>query len=323
MTDEVEEKIVELVKAQIPAIKGLHVGWYGGEPLLELKRIKSISQKLIDLCEKNKINYDAGIVTNGYLLTKEALLELKQYKVGTIQITLDGMAATHDQRRYLKGKGKTFEHIIENLLSFQELYEKEKDLPCINIRVNVDKNNKNEIFELLHYLGTSPIAKYAAPYVAAVTDAEDTEHVYTLTQTEYNKVRERFLKEAEELGYSIGYGAFYPRRILSNCCCDRINSAVIAPDGGLYRCWEEIGNKEIEIGNIKTGVSTNLPKVYYDYMMYDPIVDEECKNCKILPICMGGQCPVNRRKNLEKNCQGMWDGLERAIYNSYRIMKSN
>lgn len=99
----------------------------------------------------------------------------------------------------------------------QELYEKEKDLPCINIRVNVDKNNKNEIFELLHYLGTSPIAKYATPYVAAVTDAEDTEHVYTLTQTEYNKVRERFLKEAEELGYSIGYGAFYPRRILSNC----------------------------------------------------------------------------------------------------------
>ena len=41
--------------------------------------------------------------------------------------------------------------------------------------------------------------------------------------------------------------------------------------------------------------------MYFDYMLYDPTEDEECKDCKLLPICMGG-CPYQRVINKKRAC---------------------
>lgn len=33
--------------------------------------------------------------------------------------------------------------------------------------------------------------------------------------------------------------------------------------------------------------------ILFEYMFYDPTIDEHCSECKYLPICMGG-CPHKR-----------------------------
>lgn len=73
MTNEVADKIVDFVKVKSLGIEHFNVTWYGGEPLLEFDRIVDLSKRFIEICENNLVKYNATMVTNGYLLTKERL----------------------------------------------------------------------------------------------------------------------------------------------------------------------------------------------------------------------------------------------------------
>ena len=322
MTDDVANKILNFIKFKIKLINFLDITWYGGEPLLEKARILSLSKSIIQICEKNKVDYSAGIVTNGYLLDCETLLKLRDCKVNTIQITLDGVAETHDKRRYLKNRGKTFDKIINNLLSLSTLYkeDKEENLPSINLRINVDKSNKNDAFELLDFITESSLSNFIAPYVAAVYDPKDIDNKYTLTANEYNKLKNQFINKCIDDGYDINYEAFYPIRINSNCGCDQINSVVIDPEGNIYKCWEEIGDMDACIGKIGDESVSNLPSCYFDYMLFDPTLDKECSGCKVLPICMGGGCPLRRSRDNVKGCGGYISELKHSIIKSYELI---
>ena len=92
----------------------------------------------------------------------------------------------------------------------------------------------------------------------------------------------------------------YPFPHTNACGADSTRSIVIAPDGALYKCWNDIGIKEYSIGNINEA-EPQYSERYYDYMMYDATADERCKDCKILPICMGG-CPHRRMDNSPARC---------------------
>ena len=47
--------------------KSLHVDWFGGEPLLNLKFLEETSLRLQEFCLSNNINYHASVVSNGTL----------------------------------------------------------------------------------------------------------------------------------------------------------------------------------------------------------------------------------------------------------------
>lgn len=303
MSDDVADKLVEFVKRKAASIGKLDVTWYGGEPLLEYRRILDLSQKFMKICNEHEVQYNANIVTNGYLLTADKLKKLIECKVTTIQITLDGTKEVHDNRRYLKNHGDTFERIILNLLSFKRLVETEERFPSIAIRMNIDRSNIEEAHKLLDYINSLPLRRYVVPYVAGVYDASDIEHILTLTDSEYWELKKGYLNKFAEKGFRVDVQAYYPNRITSNCCCDRIDSVVIDAYGKIYKCWEEIGFEEACIGQLGINEQYNFPQCYYDYMLYDPTLDEECRKCEILPVCMGGGCPIRRVRDHRHNCQ--------------------
>lgn len=320
MTDDVANKVIDFIKSKIKFIGTLGITWYGGEPLLEMPRILSLSESIIQICEDNEVDYGAGIITNGYLLDRKILLKLRDCRVNTIQITLDGVAETHDKRRYLKNKGKTFDKIMSNLLSFSDLYAEDESLPRISLRMNIDKFNKAEAFELLGLITQGPLAKFVSPYVAGVYDPKDLDHKYTLTVNEYNTLKNQFINECINNGYNINYEAFYPVRINSNCVCDQINSGVIDPEGNVYKCWEEIGDKSACVGEIGDQTVFNLPSCYFDYMLFDPTLDKRCSKCKVLPVCMGGGCPLRRSRDKVRNCEEFLCEFKYSIIKSYELM---
>lgn len=316
MTDETADKLVRFVEEKAGSIGRLDVTWYGGEPLLEYQRVRELSERFMKICEEHEVLYNAGIVTNGYLLTEERLKNLIKHKVTSIQITLDGTKETHDSRRYLKNHSGTFDKIISNLLSFEELAKSEKKFPHLSVRMNVDRANEKEVFELLDFINKSPLRSYVVPYVAAVYDEKDTEHINILTDSEYGKLKGEFLKKFEEKGFQVDYQAYYPQRITSNCGCDRMDAMVVDAHGNLYKCWEEIGNQKACIGQIGVDETYNLPKRYYDYFLFDPTLQEECKKCDILPVCMGGGCPIRRERDNRKECGYQRELFENGIRNS-------
>ena len=111
MTQDVQDAVIQFIKQKIGTSKSLGVTWYGGEPTLALDVIEYISANLIEYCIDNGLDYSAGIITNGYLLTRETVSLLNKFKVQFYQITLDGNPSVHDSRRYLADGSPTFKAI--------------------------------------------------------------------------------------------------------------------------------------------------------------------------------------------------------------------
>ena len=134
MTLDIENKIIEFVAKKVTNSKKLSIVWYGGEPLLAFDIIVRMSNMLIEICKQNGVEYEASMITNGYLLDTVTIEDLKKIKIQSLQITLDGNEKIHDSKRMLKNNEGTYNKIIKNLKLIQ------RDIPC-TIRHNVDRNN--------------------------------------------------------------------------------------------------------------------------------------------------------------------------------------
>lgn len=164
MTEEVENFCLHRIKnaaSKNGRYKRLSITWYGGEPLLGLKVIEKLSMKIQKLCHDLKFKYRADMVTNGYLLQKDTFLNLLiRHHVKKYQITLDGVARTHDKRRILKHNGgKTFDVIYKNIKEIVRLPEYIEYDAHITIRINIDKTNYLEVDELLNKLLVDRLSK--------------------------------------------------------------------------------------------------------------------------------------------------------------------
>ena len=323
MSDEIMYEVIKFVEYHIRHIEHLNITWYGGEPLLELKKIEKLSKAFIKLCNEYNVNYYSGIITNGYLLSDKTLKKLMDYKVSNIQITIDGVKEVHDSRRCLKDNRGSFDKIIENLLSFFYL-KTEKNFPSIGLRMNIDKTNLSGLYELLTNLSKLKIYEIASFYIAAVYDKDDKNFLNTYSPKEFNKIESEFLLRLSDFGFLRGKYINYPIPNYTQCGCDCLNSYVIDSDGLLYKCWEEIGNHENSIGKIGSE-DDELPenKNYYKYLLNNPTKDRKCENCIILPLCMGGGCPLRKfRDGYVINCEDKKRSILENVELYYRELKN-
>ena len=146
MPKEVENSIVEYVKRNLPDREKLSISWFGGEPTLKLGRIKDLSSVLMNICKNNGCVYEGAITTNGFLLTSTNVEILKDCCIEDVQVTIDGPAAIHNKRRFLRSGKGTFDTILDNVINSAHLFEK------FIIRINIDTFNANSIIELLEIL---------------------------------------------------------------------------------------------------------------------------------------------------------------------------
>ena len=142
-----EEKLKE------KKFRALHIGWFGGEPILGIDVINNLSPILQKLAETYGVIYKAQITTNGYLLTNDVIKNLIiLHNISEFCITLDGVGEVHDKRRCLKSKAPTFKVVYENLqnlIRFSRTLQKKID---ITVRCNVDIRNENSAIELARSL---------------------------------------------------------------------------------------------------------------------------------------------------------------------------
>ncbi len=291
MTQEVQDKIIDLVKEQVPRLTDLSITWYGGEPLLALDIIEQLSKEFMSICEENHINYSAGIITNGYLLTKEKVELLNKLKVNFYQITIDGSRENHNKSRPLVNGGETYDKILNNIFECYDV------LPTVSIRVNVDKDNVSAGDDIANLLKEKKIIDKVKPYLGKITnDKHDCNMCNNcFNSMEFGRADLDYTRRNVE---AVDWGNKYPDTKSNFCGADSMTSFVVDSDGKLYKCWSQIGDKDKAIGDLMTGDLLNR-NVYYDLILYNPLEDK-CKDCKLIPICLGG-CPYDRQNNKDED----------------------
>ena len=305
MSQEVQDDVVALAGRMLDASGAPHllIEWFGGEPLLAPGVIESLSARLIETAESRGREYSATIVTNGYLIDQDVVDMLSAAKVGLMQVTIDGLGATHDATRHLAGGGATFDRIVANLRITRIPFS-------VNIRHNVHDGNRPQIDDLRAFVeqlaeeSGNDLSYYPAPVRDnAVADARGNQVGLFCGS---GPAAVSALQEAGR--FRAGRGHY--------CGAHGMWNAGIDEKGRLYKCVDAVAMPQTSFGTARDRdpadpfATSTVPDNLTAYLNTAcPIPDEECRECVWLPLCAGG-CPHERLFGEGRQCLAFKDDPE-------------
>lgn len=268
-----------LEKDHIANGKDVALSYYGGEPLMSLDLITSLSERLKSTCAARKVGYSFNMVTNGTLLNLRTVNKLLPLGFTGAKVTLDGPKENHDRfRPFVSGKG-SFDTIVGNV---KAVCDKIK----IQIGGNYTRENYGSFPRLLDFLleeGLTPERISLVQFVPVVKGGGE------FALPEFNdgcaSTDEPWLIEAslflrEEI---LKRGFHTPKVGPSPCMIESVNDIVVNYDGAIFKCPAFLGWKEMAVGDLATGI-----KDYAASHNLDAWNKEECLDCAYLPLCFGG-----------------------------------
>lgn len=303
MNDETRNRTVRFIinKMQAnPNLRRLEIRWFGGEPLLYLDMIELMSRELMKYCRDRHVEYSAGIVTNGRYLTRECAKKLAQWKVGYVQLSMDGLGAYYEQQK--GARPGDFHAVVKNI-------EDTWDLLDITVRINI-ADVLEEALKLTEYLlKEQNLDGKIRIYVAHIRDYEGRSAKEEQTaHARFLELEGRYISLFGSKGkYSPHSLSFlYPTRRCTTCKSVCGNNFCIGPKGELYRCEHHYGQKEYVVGNIWSGrFYSETEKKYLTYRHRS-----KCLDCKLFPVCLGGCMNDNKDGETSLACE---EFLERQI----------
>jgi uncharacterized protein len=282
MNARTEAALIEFVKRMTPPSAPLSICWFGGEPLLQAKLVVRVSKELRAHAATAGSAFSLSMITNGYLLSESVCDQLQL--VGPWSLipgTIDGEAELHNNRRpTVNGKG-TWARIVEGVLRSLE-----RCLP-VTIRVNVDRTSSVDYRALVASLLDANVLPRAQIYLGHVVAATSVVPGRDL-ELDHREMAVERLKLARAL-LSVGLP---PSLIKPTVKCGPMCTAesslgfVVAPDGALFKCWNEIAAPEGKsIGSVHDRHVRPPDDVRIVARTFEK---EDCSKCHALPVCQGG-----------------------------------
>ncbi len=284
MTEKKAQSLIKFISKQIESgIKNLSISWYGGEPLLKFDIIKYMTNEVQGLCKKEGVSYNAGITTNGYLLKKDVFNSLLEAQIKSVQITLDGPPDIHNHFRPLIDGSPTFSVILKNLKEFTDFLEQKNEKMRVAIRVNISEKNPEAPMELIDILDKEGLKNKISIYPGQIVSDNST--LSCLSDSAFSDIEANFMGKLLDRGWRVNL----PSLIRGTFCGAYVaNSYTIDPQLNLYRCWEGIGVDLFKLGYIDEKGKPHFNERNSQWLSLDPFEIDECRNCKFLPLCMGG-----------------------------------
>lgn len=269
------------------------IGLYGGEPLLNREGCETVLKEVSEWCKMMNIRFYATITTNGTLLTEEVYKSIGKY-VSSIHITLDGPQKFHDKKRVTRNGSGSYALILQHLKQLRDTKEH------ISVRINVDKENSQDIDEVLTDLETIGVKgrPHFTLYFSQVVPQDScltfsTDPAYKEMMKDSLELLPPLIKMAQEKGWgthlAVDLGeehSLVPSNVVS---CEYLRYGVYAvdPQGDLYICPASAGNPQYCVGKIVEG-GAQWNTSYYDAITRDPSTVAPCNTCEVLPMCGGG-----------------------------------
>jgi uncharacterized protein len=242
----------------------------GGEPLLNTNIIIESAQRRFFFCEGKGIDYGFTITTNGTLVSKSIISEMKTIGLTGIRVSLAGPAHIHDRLRPSSKNEKTYAKIMGNLesisglipigiecqydsgtLDFQSIPEMLDDLALRNIRID-----SIAFTPILSRRGANPFD----------SDMGDPRIFLYLKH------------EALKRGFPMNDEA------PSNACMADFRATIVFDtDGSIIPC-PSLQGSEMSYGHVTTGIDF----VAESQLLKRNLPDKCLNECELLPICLGG-----------------------------------
>ena len=317
MDESTQQALLKFVDRKLDDIVRLRVSWFGGEPTLCFPTIVRLQSQLNEMAAARKIEMGPNsMVSNGYVLDREKASQLRDLGINKVQITLDGPEAIHDSRRKLRGGGGTFKRILKNL-------EEIVDILKIHVRINVDRDNLESAIEVIKILDRMNILpKITTSFAQVVSTNEVCASIADrcFCETEFSKcltdLYQRLIDQGiYQVDYPKSFGAVLCGALTENCFA-------VTPTGHLFRCRDSLSaDPEKAIGDIfGTPLTENQKYNLEQFRSWNPFTFRECRDCDILPICMGG-CPLHLKDKsapVKGTCSPWKYNLEKMLRLKYR-----
>lgn len=260
---------------------GLRVTLFGGEPLLNMPVNLILAKESRKWCEENSKDFFMSAVTNGTLFTERNVEDLAQYSCSFL-VVVDGPHKIHDQRRIYKSGNGTFNDIIDGLHRVTDHGLK------IKIRINMDETNKDHIvpfFAFLREEGLTDVSLNITPVFN--TSPACSSYSYCMPDLEGSVVTNHLYNVAESMGITTEKKEKPSPQ--GACRAQRFSNFIIDPYLRLFKCNILLPFEKNAVGTINPEDSEPMfNRVNVDFMSRDPLAADECRMCKLVPVCRGG-----------------------------------
>lgn len=306
MDDSNYQSVLNFIKNQLVkhSYKKVRVTFFGGEPLLESDKICEFLENLKKLlskisCRDNEITYEAGMSTNGYLLTPKLFERLSDLNCKFYQISVDGMPETHNQMRPLVSGEPTWSRIIGNL-SYMITTDKNFN---VTLRTNFNADVADSLVEFYKYINKNLNDNRINIY-------------YETIKNQGNEKTPNTVCGIEELVFDVDIASIIKENhlICSNttsrllpcswvCYASMPNYFIFKDDGNIIKCSFALESSKNIIGKLDPDglFDTNFQN-YYNWVYNDYLTSKQCKMCKALPLCFGKRCPKSKVEFGEMRC---------------------
>jgi uncharacterized protein len=311
----VREGIRRLVQNRIVNCREFTVGWFGGEPLFGFEAIEDLAPFFVQICEKYQVQFASHMTTNGYLLTPEIAGKLLLWNIRDFQITLDGTAEMHNRKRKGRGGQDTFDVIYGNLLSLKE----QKETFSVTIRMNFDRENKDNLHELLELLGKSFAgdSRFVLKFQAiGQWGGPQDEHLEVCGFQEKKETLVLLSQSATANGLRMDEpfhdGASPGKQV---CYAARPYNYLVGADGKIMKCTIVLDKKDYNVvGKLTADGSLEMDYDKYALWTHPAFAsDGHCKACQLLPNCQGMHCPLIRIEEDKSPCPPMKRNLRNVL----------
>lgn len=266
------DSLAILIRRRLPSLDYLHVGWFGGEPLLNVDAIYKLSDSIKE-SNRNGAHISSTISTNGFLLSPRVVSKLYDCYVRNYQISLDGSEKHHNETRRTRRGAGSFQRVLDAIKHIKD-FEAED----INgrLRIHVTGENANDMDDL-----------FAVLSVLIGTDSRFSVHIKAVENLG-GKIRNNFsfLRHEDQLQKIKASAESFGLRPVdeskeSICYAAMPNAFVIRTDGVVQKCTVALDSDRNSIGKITSdGLSIDGDK---HFPWLKPLIEGDQ---------LGMQCPA-------------------------------
>ena len=318
---DIMQRSVDFVMERSTGAKDLILGFYGGEPLIEIENIK----KCVEYVEKNygdrSISYT--VTTNGTLFADEVVQFLDDKKF-SVMISFDGPKDLHDQNRVFHDGRGSFDVIIDNIKKIKEKYPIffKRIVFMSTVAPGTDLACVNDYFEADDILSDTMVTRnIVSPYSAkeeivyddlyGITDTY--QHMKVLlaalgiySKNKISKLYSTSLTEAEVFYLGLSKTGIFEKYHPSGPCLPGVLRPFVDIAGNIFPC-ERVGegSELMKIGHIDTGYDIDKADAVLNV---GRLTEAECKKCWNFLHCglcvsaCEGEKEFSRERRL-KNCK--------------------
>lgn len=271
--DGAEKKILEFIRRH-GETNEVQLIWFGGEPLLNMDFMDSLSRLLTD----EGITFSSYMISNGSLLNQQVMKEkFPLWHLEEMQITLDGTKDIYEKRKNYKNPGEGEFYSVLNSIRMAAA-----EGVFVNIRLNIGRENREDILELIKELDMV-FSRYenVVFYPAFLTGEE-----MPLSEEEKVDLIKKMLLGMKNIKKLTASTKFYSLPRMHACMNGDPKSFSIDVNGNVYACEHYVGHENHRIGVLDDNCSDN------DMRGRNISFRDECQQCVFLPKCYGG-CEAN------------------------------